>query len=629
MSKDFLARNKKRIFMVGVDGADPYIFKKLIGEGKLPNFEKLVKGGVYGDLATTIPGVSPTAWTSYATGTNPGKHGILGFFAKMPNSYRLTLCLHDSVPDEDGIRAYKKTRCGKAFWELLSDEGKECAVLHLPATFPPDEIKGVMISGMGIPDLRETFGITTVYTTRESSFPGVETRLINKGKDGWMSSEIGGPVETQVPLYFRREGEKLKVSLDKGRSSSLVMGVGEWSKWVRVCFPIRAERTVEGVCQFKLLKLDSDEIRVLRTPVQPSPYAPVTPYTYPNQLAREIAENVGHYKILDRTEDGLDDDTFLEDVWQRLETKTQVTKYLMGKLDWDLFLTYFHTVDNVQHVTWKYYDPENPKHDPELARTYGKVVEESYERVDQKVGEIFDLLDEDVTIIISSDHGGTSILKTTHPNTWLYQNGYIKTLKGGKVDIPKGLTYHPQAEDSLPVDWANTKARAIGFGGIYLNVKGRDPEGAVTRGKEYLETRREIAEKLMQVRDPDTSEKIYKTILFKEQIWNGRFADQAADMTPILKKGYAVAWEDVYGEVLTNTPFIELFRGNWSGNHTGPYLPKDIAGIFIMKGPGIKKGAALDNVEMVDVAPTVLHLMGVRVPGDMDGKILSDSMRSK
>lgn len=613
--------NQQKVFVFAVDGADPILMSHFLSKNKLPNFKKLAQSGIYGRLIPTIPEVSPLVWTSFATGKNPGKHRILDILIKKPKSYSKKIGLYDRKVNEDGTTVYTKRRAAKTLWEILSEKGKKCAILHLPGTFPPDEINGVMVSGMGIPDLRETFGLTTFYTTKKTELRVVEIKMLSSsGPDRWIESEIEGALGAKVPVFFYPSGGGVAISLKKNDSEAIRLSVGGWSEWMMANFKIPSGHIIGGVFQFKLLEA-GDNLTILRTPVQPSPYDPVTPYTFPRELSAEIAENLGHYKILDRTEDDIDNDTFLEDVWDRFESKMRITRYFLEKLDWNLFLTYVHTVDNVHHVMWRYFDPEHPKYDSSLAKKYGSVIEEAYLKADKQLGEFLDILDKNTTIVVLSDHGGSAIYKGVHLNTWLHREGYLKTLPAGEVEIFKGVHRVPRAKGSMPIDWKNTRAFSYGFTGIYLNVKGREPFGLIAPGREYFKIRKEIADKLVKLQDPENGQRVYKKVIFREQMWSGPFVNELPDFVPLLKKGYALAREDLYGQVLVNAPIVDDFKGRWTAHHAGPYDPEDMAGIFFIKGPRVRKGETIQRIRMIDIAPTLLHLMDIQVPSDMDGNV--------
>jgi len=132
------------VLVVGWDGAAPELISTLIEEGKLPNLSKLTNLGVVGTLNSTVPPYSPPSWASFATGRNPGKHGVFDFYRREPQTY------HKSQ-----IQA--KIRNCRAIWSLVSDAGGKVCIINVPMTYPPDKVNGFMISGFPVPVGREDF----------------------------------------------------------------------------------------------------------------------------------------------------------------------------------------------------------------------------------------------------------------------------------------------------------------------------------------------------------------------------------------------------------------------------------------------------------------------------------------
>lgn len=130
-----------RVLIIGMDGATPTLIIPWAREGKLPNIARLMLKGSYGELLSTIPPITPPAWTSFMTGVNPGKHGIFDFIDRAPGSYNFR---------------YINARMRKvpSIWQYLSRLGLRVGVLNVPMTFPPEEVNGFMISGLDAPDER-------------------------------------------------------------------------------------------------------------------------------------------------------------------------------------------------------------------------------------------------------------------------------------------------------------------------------------------------------------------------------------------------------------------------------------------------------------------------------------------
>ena len=135
---------KDRVFVLGLDGATFDIINPMIKQGQLPNIARIMQEGSYGFLKSCIPDLSSPAWTSFITGTHPGKHGILDFFGQLPGSYKLNFF-------------NASFRRMKPIWTLLSEAGKKVCIINVPLTYPPDKVNGVMISGMDTPDIASDF----------------------------------------------------------------------------------------------------------------------------------------------------------------------------------------------------------------------------------------------------------------------------------------------------------------------------------------------------------------------------------------------------------------------------------------------------------------------------------------
>ncbi len=150
----------KRLIIVGLDGLSPKIIEPMMANGELPNFKRLAELGGYSHLGTTNPAESPVAWTAFATGRNPGKSGVYDFIRRAPGSYLPDL----SLTRLEGNKSLP-VRKGKAFWQYGREAGVPMTILSCPVTFPPDEIDGKMLSGMGVPDLLGTQGTFSFYTT--------------------------------------------------------------------------------------------------------------------------------------------------------------------------------------------------------------------------------------------------------------------------------------------------------------------------------------------------------------------------------------------------------------------------------------------------------------------------------
>ena len=142
----------------------------MLDAGQLPNLARLAEQGGFARVATTRPAQTPVAWSTFATGTNPGGHGIFDFLRRNPKTYLPELALN-RYEQKNAFLPPKAVnlRRGTPLWELLAAAGKSSTVLRCPCTYPPDRVRGQMLSGMGVPDLRGGLGTSTFYTSSEPS----------------------------------------------------------------------------------------------------------------------------------------------------------------------------------------------------------------------------------------------------------------------------------------------------------------------------------------------------------------------------------------------------------------------------------------------------------------------------
>jgi predicted AlkP superfamily phosphohydrolase/phosphomutase len=322
-------------------------------------------------------------------------------------------------------------------------------------------------------------------------------------------------------------------------------------------------------------------------------------YTYPAELRGEIEELVGSYQfdVKFRVEDR---DTLREELFQMTEKRFDVVRYLATEMPWDFFMMVEIGVDRLGHAFWKYFDPEHPGYVPD--NPYESVADEYYELIDERLGELMELL-EDAVFLVVSDHGSKAMHGAFCINEWLIERGYLALNME-----PEGVV----ALDKASVDWSRTKA--WGWGGyyarIFLNVEGRESEGVIPQG-DYEQARAELAEELQEITHPDGRE--MEVRVFRP--------------------------EDLYSACLGNPPDLMVYfddlhwRSAGTIGHDGLYLsendtgPDDsvhaMDGIFVLFDPTRRYGQSVTGLSLLDVAPTVLELMGVPVPEGMEGHPLA------
>jgi predicted AlkP superfamily phosphohydrolase/phosphomutase len=280
--------------------------------------------------------------------------------------------------------------------------------------------------------------------------------------------------------------------------------------------------------------------------------------------------------------------------------------------DWDLFVAAIETTDRISHMMWRLTDPRHPMYDAALAAKYGDAIEKVYRRADDFVGELRGKLPKDVVFMVMSDHGFHSFRREVNLNTWLVQNGYM-TVRGASQE--KSLQdLFGRGKFFEGVDWAHTKAYAVGLGQIYFNLRGREGQGIVSAGQEYRDLQEEIRKKLLPLTDPETGERVFADVYRRDDIYKGEYIQMAPDLQVGFLDGYRVGWQDTTGTI--RRAVVENNNRKWSGDHCA--TATEIShGVFFCN-----RKIANPAPNIMDLAPSVLKLLEAAIPADYDGKPL-------
>ncbi|MCC6742533.1 MAG: alkaline phosphatase family protein [Acidobacteria bacterium] len=506
-----------RAIMIGLDGATWNVLRPWALSGELPNLKRIVEGGATGPLRSTLPPLTPTGWTSAATGKAPGRHGVYSFFRPMRASYRR------NVLNSRDCRAAK-------IWQIVNAYGRRAGIVHLPLTYPVDRVDGFMVGGMMTPT-----------TARDVTHP---PELIDE-----------------------------------------------------------LEREIDGFT----LNVDTTTIKTGRL------------------------------------------DEFLADSMEHVRRHRREMVHLMDAKEWDLFWIMFYNVDPIAHFFWKFMDPRHvgyPGPNP-----FSNAVLDIYREADAAIGDALDRLGPGDHLVLLSDHGMEATHTNVHLTSWLIDEGYlvlrserrqatsealyragfqrerlVYALKKAKLGwLPK--LFPERMKDKVPrarktfkeiennVDWSQSRAYFPSAGGraIWINLKGREPGGIVEPG-DFEALRAEIVEKLKALRTED-GKPVVRLALTREEAYEGAFVDDAPDIALLAEDGFYFA-EGIERPVLRSNGTKNTEK---SGNH-------HVDGIVALFGEGVRPGLTLDGARIVDVAPTVLHLMGLPAQKDMDGRVLDEAL---
>ncbi len=635
----------QRLVILGFDGMDPQLAGRWMREGRLPNLKRLAdQGGMY-PLATTPSPESPTAWASFATGTNPGKHNIYDFLVRDAATYLPDLGMVRREPGRflfDYI-PYAKPRLfslrgGTSFWVIAGRAGVRSTVLTVPVTFPPEDVpNGELLSGLPLPDIRGTVGTFSYFASdldpREegnTEFGGILKRLVFD--HGVARSAIVGPPnptarqrrtadDLTIPLVVRwSRGAKSATIEIAGQSLHLEPGIT--SRWIDLDFGVNFLVHLHGMAQMRLLAADN-EIQLYFSPINWKPDRPPLPISYPSSFSADLFERLGYFRTLGwaeatwpLNEGRIDEKTFMDDLYRAFDDRAQVILNRIDSRDWDLLVGVIESTDRVQHMMWRFLDRKHPMYDAVLAARFGDSIERVYRRADQFVGEVLEHVDPGTTVMVLSDHGFHSWRKAVNLNTWLVEQGYM-VLEGQPPGEKKLADLFEGGEFWENVDWARTRAYAMGLGQIYLNLRGRERQGIVHPGAEARQVANGIASKLLTLQDPDDHTRIIRAVYQREAAYSGPYVENAAELQVGMEDGYRVSWQTTLGGAPRGIVYPNMKK--WSGDHGG-FDYTTTAGVLISSKPVAND--RLGAISIMDIAPTVLRYFGVAVPADIDGKPL-------
>ncbi len=607
-----------RCILLGMDGLDPQLVAAWMREGKLPHFAQLAQDGTFGPLQTSNPVMSPVAWSNIATGAGPGHHGIFDFLHRDPENYMPYLSLRKSTDGIFGTR-YEKARRRDGFWRYTSEAGIPTTVLRWPVTFPPERVNGRFLSGLGVPDLLGTEGQYTFYSTE--SIPPDDPSPHNVVQVRWEQAETGvvrtvlkGPMigrgnAAEVRLVVWRKTPQVSL-LQVGDGPPIEAPCGQWTPWIKVRFKAGLTR-IPGVV--KLLPLETEpELKLLASPIHVDPADPAFAISHPAGYASALRDRIGTFHTLGMPElvhplshrrCGFNE--FLAQVETVRTERKKMFLAELGEFEKGVLAFVFDHTDRIQHAFWATRDPAHPTYDPKEAQTYGTVIREMYQEMDACLGEAIRRADGRTLLLTVSDHGFGSFRRQVHLNRWLVGNGFLR-LKGAQDAEGRGLFQD--------VDWLNTRAYAVGFSSIYLNLAGREGGGVVKRNEQSRSVLDEIASKLQTLVDPDNGNRVIHRVYRGSHIYaDSPLVDNAPDLVVGFEPGYRASWQTALGGAPAK--LVEDNQSRWSGDH-----------IF---DPDLMPGIILSNVRLegqvlrgIDIAPTVLSSLGLVKPGYMTGRDL-------
>ncbi|MBI4670739.1 MAG: alkaline phosphatase family protein [Chloroflexi bacterium] len=384
-------------------------------------------------------------------------------------------------------------------------------------------------------------------------------------------------------------------------------------------------------------------------------------FTYPPGVKNDLLRELGEYIIDVDIERGETETGSLGHLVARVrrmsELQTRAFEYLLDKNpDWDFAMLVHRAPDILCHKFWRYQDPTHPLYDEREAAQWGSVINDCFEYLDAYNARLLEkYAGENTTVIVLSDHGFGPLTHAVYLNLYFAQRGLlaykeqsgstlasalragVKRLNNPLIAAAKSKVFEmlPQLKSNLHysmaygnMDWSCTKAYAVGtMGNVYLNVRGREPQGSIETG-DYETVRDEVIATMRELQDPETRRPIFDFVYRREEIYHGDALDEAPDVIGLIDGPYHIAAVDWRG-VSASHNVVEkvgnqlLFVSDTSGQHR-------MDGILIAKGAGISLHRSITpSPHLIDLAPTILQLLGEPIPTDMDGHAVNGLIADK
>ena len=327
-------------------------------------------------------------------------------------------------------------------------------------------------------------------------------------------------------------------------------------------------------------------------------------YTYPKELRAEIEAKFGPYRfdVVFRTEDR---DEILKEIHAMTAKRFDVIEYLMETRPWNFFMFVEIGVDRIQHAFWKYMDKAHHLYEP--GNKYETAIVDYYKYLDGRIGELLKRAGDDTAVLVVSDHGAKRMKGAFCINEWLIREGDL---------VLKEKPQRGASIEKTPVDWRRTKV--WGWGGYYarlfFNVEGREPQGII-KPEDYEKEREAMIERLLAIRGPNGE--AWATHIIKP---NEYFAEVRGDYPDLM-----VYFDDLFWRSAGTLGWGTLYLAE---NDTGPDDAVHAQeGMYILYDPRKKESRRVD-IDILDVAPTVLASMGLPVPPDMRGKVAGSGLNN-
>lgn len=672
----------KRAMMIGLDGADPFIIRKLIDDGRMPNLKKLLdNGAAHTNLAMlgAFPSVTPPNWASLATGNWPRTHGVTCY-----HNHTLGKNLGLCEVNWDSRRVMSEM-----IWETFGQEGKRALMVNYCEAWPPRVLNdnNIFIDGTGVvpfmrcnPEYQKLIDLevgdfkteSKLHVVKSSSSDcvvqgdqfekmkaGHETEeseslfepiaesdmvIVPPGDPGKPSDDEADRVHAalQTPENWERElpedalvavvpmnnglvrryfvvtasdGVNLDtITIYKNRKADgEVLGIvkaDEWSGWIYDYFTKDDEQIKVG---YQLRWLSTKDNRKISLYMSFGQNMDDLRYIYPQAIGRKLLDEVGpamcfakygqlgiYGDFAAKQKDFSGHEVLLESFQKNLDWHIDVSNWLFKECpDWQLYYIHLHAIDLYNH----WYINKTLAGSNEDYEVYREFLYRLYASHDKYIGEMMKQLNGDTVIFVCSDHAAV-------PHTVGDVNPGLGSIAGITVDVMGQLGYTSYFQDETgkwKIDWSQTKAVFQRSSYIYVNLKGRDPQGIV-EPEDYDATINQIITDLYNYKHPVTGKRVVAFCMTRDEMEIvGMGGPHCGDILCQLVPTYC--------EEHANCPTTATNEGYSLNN------------LCIMGGAGIKKGVLLNRViRVTDVVPTICYLTGTAMPSNCEGGVIYQAL---
>lgn len=629
-----MSSDHKKLLLIGVDQAIPYLLNKFQENNLLPNINKLLENGVYTEAFSCSPCDTPTNWTTIATGATTAIHGATSFYLHNPGEpFELSF--------EQRSRTQLSRNCNAEYlWDVADKNGFTPYVINYPSGWPSEFRKGAMaVLIWPIPEsLPRVLSYPRLFKfSQNSNDSSLIIYNVSDLKDKLNSKSDTLEISMEINLSPNKKSSEFKVYLidsnSKGydsiaisddRANYKISKKNEWSDWIKLDLDTK-HGLLPSLFKIKIDKIDpKGQFIHMKT----SSIYNTKGWTTFDGLGEGLIRNAMDYDLTPKEQkieykfEG-EVDQYLSYAQKEALTLEKAIIYGKKKLKWDFCFFHIHLLDSVNHKELAYLHEGSPLHSEGSTEKAEKNVKTAYKIIDNLVGSLMkSCVDKDTIVTFVSDHGALPAWKIVNLSSYLMKEGLLN-YKWNKN------------RNKYMVDWDKTQVFPYfepPF--IWVNLKGRDPNGIVPQSK-FESIRDEIIEKLYEMRDQETGDKVIKLALRREEAAHlGLNGDRIGDVVYFLNPPY-----EIYDEKFEHVNSSEVSRKQLKypdvydakrcfGAHVY-YLPTEKFGNFsnsvplIMSGPGIKKNIKLKKpVNLIDLAPTLSDLLDFPKPRNTEGRVL-------